>query len=177
MPGTQRPSTLVLGLGNPLLGDDGVGLVVAAGVKARLRAEADVEVDVESCGGLRLMERIAGYRHLVLVDALCSAEAVPGSVWLLGPNDVPTWNAGSSHDITLPTALRLGQELGLAMPEDVGIVAVAAQDVFDFRESLCPAVAASVPLAVELVLRELAACVAKWNGDAGGTPGSGQEGT
>ncbi len=55
--------TLVLGLGNPLLGDDAVGLRVAASLRGRL--PPDVELDEDYCGGLRLMERLAGYDRAV----------------------------------------------------------------------------------------------------------------
>lgn len=145
--------TLVLGLGNAILGDDRVGLAVAEAVRHRLPPDAGVEVDEEHHGGLRLMERLAGYDRAILIDALCAEGYLPGAVVRLGIDDVPTENSGSSHDLSLPAALRLGAELGLQMPH-VAIVAVTARDVSGFSEELSPAVAAAVPRAVETVLAE-----------------------
>ena len=145
--------TLVLGLGNAILGDDRVGLAVAEAVRHRLPPDKGVEVDEEHHGGLRLMERLAGYDRAILVDALCVEGYPPGAVVLLGPDDVPTENSASSHDLSLPAALQLGAELGLHMPE-VAIVAITAGDVSAFSEELSPAVAAAVPQAVEAVLAE-----------------------
>lgn len=145
--------TLVLGLGNAILGDDRVGLAVAEAVRRRLPPNVGVEVDEEHRGGLRLMERLSGYDRAILVDALCAEGYPPGAVVLLGPDDVPTENSASSHDLSLPAALRLGAELGLHMPE-VAIVAVTAFDVSAFSEELSPAVVAAVPQAVETVLAE-----------------------
>ncbi len=145
--------TLVLGLGNAILGDDRVGLAVADAVRRRLPPDDGVEVDEEHHGGLRLMERLVGYDRAILVDALCAEGYPPGVVVRLGPDDMPTENSGSSHDLSLPAALRLGAELGLQMPH-VAIVAVTARDVSGFSEELSPAVAAAVPHAVETVLAE-----------------------
>ncbi len=152
---TRGPRTLVLGLGNPILGDDAVGLKVAALVAERLGPASPVEVDEEYHGGLRLMERLAGYERVVLVDALTSGTVPPGTVVLLGPADLPTRHAGSSHDVDLPTALRLGAEMGLPMPRELAIVGVEAERVLDFSDDCTPAVAASLPEAAAAVLAEL----------------------
>ena len=158
---------VVLGLGNPILGDDSVGLRVVALVRERLAAgaphadreaslPASVEVDEEyRGGGLRLMERLAGADRAILVDALICGTYPPGTVLCLGPEDLPTQRTASAHDASLATALRLGRAMGLAMPSDVRIVAVVAEDVLEFGEECSPAVTAAVPRAVERVLAEL----------------------
>ena len=71
--------TLVLGLGNPLLGDDAVGLKVAALVRERLDGAPGVDVLEEEAGGLRLMERMTGYDRAVLVDAAVTG-GTPGTI-------------------------------------------------------------------------------------------------
>ena len=57
--------TLVLGLGNPLVSDDSVGLRVAAELKSRLADRPEINVDEDYWGGLRLMERLVGYQRAV----------------------------------------------------------------------------------------------------------------
>ena len=148
--------TLVLGLGNPLLGDDAVGLKVAALVRERLDGAPGVDVEEEEAGGLRLMERMAGYDRAVLVDAAVTGGA-PGEVRRLVPEDLPTQRTAAAHGIDLSRALALGRQLGYPMPEEVRIVAIEAASVLEFREDMTPAVAAAVEPAVAAVLEELGA--------------------
>ena len=148
--------TLVLGLGNPLLGDDAIGLKVAAIVRERLSARDDVEVHEEEAGGLRLMERLSGYDRAILVDAIVS-DGVPGEIRLLNPDEVPTQRTAIAHGIDLPGALALGRSLGLPMPAAVRVVAIEAASVLEFRHDMTPAVAAAVEPAVSAVLAEIGA--------------------
>jgi hydrogenase maturation protease len=148
--------SLVLGLGNPLLGDDAVGLKVAALVRERLDGRPGVDVGEEEAGGLRLMERMTGYDRAVLVDAAVTG-GTPGEIRRLSPEDLPTQRTAAAHGIDLPRALALGRQLGYPMPADVRVVAIEAASVLEFREDMTPAVAAAVEPAVEAVLEELAA--------------------
>lgn len=144
--------TLVLGLGNPILGDDAIGLRVAEAVRSSLPHDTAIEVDTDCWGGLRLMERLVGYELAVIVDATCTGDHPPGTILRLGPDDMPTQRTASAHDVTLPTALRLAAEMGLPMPREIVIWGIEAQNVLDFAEELSPAVAAAIPAAVRAVL-------------------------
>jgi hydrogenase maturation protease len=147
--------TLVLGLGNPLLGDDAVGLKVAALVRERLGGAPGVDVEEEEAGGLRLMERMTGYDRAILVDAAVTGGA-PGEVRRLAPDDLPTQRTATAHGIDLASALALGRQLGYPMPSEVTIVAIEAVSVLEFRHDMTPAVAAAVEPAVAAVLEEIA---------------------
>jgi hydrogenase maturation protease len=147
--------SLVLGLGNPILGDDGVGLGVVALVRAQLGPDPAVEIDEACCGGLRLMERLAGYDQAILVDAIHTGEFPAGAVLRLSADDIATQHSASVHDVNLATALQLGEMMGLKMPGDIRIIAVEAQNTLDFSEQYSPAVAAAVPQAVAAVIAEM----------------------
>lgn len=157
--GREDHPTLVVGLGNPLLGDDGVGWRVAEQVRQQAaQAGLPVEVDCLAVGGLSLMERMVGYRQAVVIDAITTGQQPLGSVRCLSLDDLPDRTAGhlgSAHDASLPTALQTGRALGAALPEQVLIVAVEAQQVYDFSDELTPPVAAAVPHAVQAVLAML----------------------
>lgn len=144
--------TLILGLGNPILGDDSVGLKVAEGVRQRLSADPDIEVDVDYWGGLRLMERLIGYDRAIIIDAICTGNHPAGTLLHLGPNDLPTQHTASAHDVNLPTALQLATSMGLTIPQEITIIAIEAEKVLDFGEGLTEAVAAAVPAAIEAVV-------------------------
>jgi hydrogenase maturation protease len=142
-------------LGNPILGDDAVGVLAARALKERLAGRAGVEVDEAYHGGLRLMERLVGYDRAIILDAICTGDYPPGALMRLGLEDLPTQHTASAHDVNLPTALRLGTAMGLKMPAAIDIFAVEAEQVFDFSEMCTPAVAAALPLVVEAVLASI----------------------
>lgn len=137
--------TLVAGIGSPILSDDGVGVhVVRRLLEGSPRPGVDV-IDVGT-GGLALLDVVAGYDRLVLVDAAVTG-APPGTVHRFTGSDVTrTVHLGIGHEADLSTALALGKELmGLSMPRDVIVVAVEAADITTFSEELTPAVQAAIP--------------------------------
>ena len=148
--------TLVIGLGNPLVTDDSVGLRVAAELKTRLADRPDVEVDEDFWGGLRLMERMAGYERAIVIDAIVTG-AEPGTIHHLTPDAIPTQRSASAHDVNLSTALEFGRQAGLSLPENENIllIGIEVENVLDFGETCTPAVQAAVPHAVQEVLQAL----------------------
>lgn len=152
-------ATLIIGLGNPILGDDGVGWRVAETVAERLQADGldgpAVEVDTLSLGGLSLMERLVGYRQAIIVDAIQTRGGVLGQVHTFPLEALPDPSAGhttAAHDASLQTALAVGREMGAELPQQVLIVAVETRPTFDFSQELSPAVEAAVPYAAQTVL-------------------------
>jgi hydrogenase maturation protease len=146
--------TLVLGLGNPLLGDDAIGLRVSAALRARLAGRTDVDVRDEEAGGLRLMEVMTGYDLAIVVDAAVTG-GTPGTIRRMGPDEIPTQRTAIAHGIDLPRALELGRTLGLPMPARVRVVAVEAERVLEFSREMTPAVEAALEPAVQAVLEEI----------------------
>jgi hydrogenase maturation protease len=157
--------TLILGLGNPILGDDGVGWVVAEKVEEILDHRPssmvdDPEVDTASLGGLSLMERLTGAERVILIDSIFTGKKKVGTVSQFTLSDLPDLNAGhsaSAHDTSLRNALKIGRSMHIDLPEDdhVIIVAIEAEAVYDFSQDLSPAVAEAVPLATQTVLEIL----------------------
>ena len=147
---------LVLGLGNPLVSDDSIGLRVAEALKPMLAGRPDVEVSEDYWGGLRLMERMIGFDWAIIIDAMQSG-APPGTVHRLTPDSISTQRSASAHDVNLPTALEFGRLSGVALPnnENILLVGVEADDVLTFNEKCTPAVEASIPLAVGAVMEIL----------------------
>ncbi|MDD5389485.1 MAG: hydrogenase maturation protease [Gallionellaceae bacterium] len=146
-------TTLVIGLGNPILGDDGVGWRVAEAVKARL-GDANIEILCLSLGGLALMEHLAGYRRVIIIDAMSSGAPI-GNLRRMTTkemDDHSVQHTASVHDLSLATALALGRELGLDLPGEIQVLGVEAKVELDFGETLSAAVAAAIPAATAAVL-------------------------
>jgi hydrogenase maturation protease len=144
--------TLILGLGNPLLRDDSVGLRVVQELREIIPADPAIELDEDFWGGLRLMERMIGYDRVIIVDAIQSG-AIPGTIHFLSPGDIPTQRSASAHDVNLPTALEFGRQAGAQLPSEdqILLIAVEAEDVLTFGEELTPNVQEALPRAVEAV--------------------------
>ncbi len=153
--------TLIIGLGNPILTDDGVGVKVAYAVRDAMASTAGdgVTVTEASVGGLRLMEMMEGYDRVIVVDAIQTTDGQPGKVYRLTLDDiasaVPTQHSASAHDMNLPTAMEMGRRLGMDLPDRVEIFAIEALDVVTFGETCTPRVTAAIPVATELVLQTL----------------------
>ena len=146
--------TLVVGLGNPILGDDGVGWKVADEVMKRLPKDAPIDVTCLSVGGISLMEHLIGYDHAIIIDAFAT-DAPVGSISVLRLDQLPNYSAfhtTSSHDTSLQNAMELGKTMGAQLPDDVMIVGIATRQVFDFSEELSPPVARVVHSVGSIVL-------------------------
>lgn len=155
----HKKTTLVLGMGNPILGDDGVGVRIAEAVERALPVGAGVDVSEACVGGLSLMERMVGYERVILVDALCTEPVHAGAVRKLSLDDLramgSTQHGASAHDTNLLTALEAGKRMSLPLPEEITIYAVEAENVLDFGETLTPEVAAAIPAVVRAILADL----------------------
>jgi hydrogenase maturation protease len=146
--------TLILGLGNPILSDDGVGPRIAGELEGRV--DGDATVMETSLAGLNLLDLLVGYDRVIFIDAIKTGEGKPGRIYHLGLDDFKTTrHAVSTHDVNLATALELGKRLGLILPDKIDILAIEVADTGRFSEELTPGVAEAVPICVEMVLDEL----------------------
>lgn len=151
--------TLILGLGNPILTDDGVGVRVAQELRALLPSDVPVDISEVSIGGLTLMETMIGYDQVILIDAYLSQDGIPGTFKKMSLDDLrlvsPTQHSASPHDASLVTALESGKRMGLHLPELITIYAIHVQNVEEFSEIPTPAVSAAIPLVTQAVLEEI----------------------
>lgn len=151
--------TLIIGLGNPILSDDGVGWKVVEQLQTIVNGQSSIVCETASLGGLSLMERLIGYDRVILVDSMETGQNPIGSVTVFPLEALTNPMAGhsaSAHDTSLRTALETGQRMGLAVPREVTVVAIEAAQVYEFSEELSPAVAAAVPVASQVVFEILA---------------------
>ncbi|KJS22126.1 MAG: hypothetical protein VR72_07135 [Clostridiaceae bacterium BRH_c20a] len=146
--------SIVVGLGNPILTDDGVGNKVAEVLRNKVGPE--VEVVEASLAGFNLLDLLTGYDTAILVDAIQTKEGKVGDIYKLDKDDLAfSQRLASVHDINLYTAWQLGDQLGVKLPEKLIIFAVEVDDVLTFSEKLTTKVAEVVPEVCELVLKEL----------------------
>jgi hydrogenase maturation protease len=159
--------TIIVGLGNPILGDDGVGWKVAQEVKmwltslpvspsdsARVGEGNRVDVEFLSLGGIRLMEHLIDYERAIVIDAVVSDQEL-GAVIVSKLGEMPdysTFHITSAHDTSLQNALKLGRAIGASLPDDVTVVGIATNRSYDFSEELSASVAKAIPEAAKIVI-------------------------
>ena len=146
-------STIIIGLGNPILSDDSVGIHVARKLRERIAGRQDIEVIEAHAGGLRLLDLLVGHQRAVIIDAMTTAACEPGTIRRFSPSDLQgTRNISSSHDTSLANALETGRALGMDVPHEVIIFGIEAAVVDIFSEALSEHVANAVPVMIETVM-------------------------
>ena len=148
--------TLVLGIGNDILGDDGVGIHIAREAARRISA-VDATVEETGAGGLSLLERIRGYDRLIIADAILTEKTEVGKIHRLTLKDLARTNDSiTPHDAALRTTLEIGNSLFPGeMPADVVVFAIETHSVEDIGSEMRPAVRAAVPKVVKMILAEI----------------------
>jgi hydrogenase maturation protease len=151
--------TLVLGLGNELAADDAVGVLVARAVREHLAGVADV---VESsASGMGLIEILAGYDRVVVVDSIQTGRNPPGTITELGLEDVGRVVAPSLHHAGLPEMAAIADRLGLGFPSETRVLAIEVLDPYTLGGPLSAPVAA----AIDELARRVRAQIEQWASD------------
>ncbi len=147
--------TIIVGLGNLLMTDDAVGILVARELHARL-ADPSIELREASVAGIELMELLVGYDRAIIVDAVQTEDGKPGDWYRL---DEPLEHNGplpqSTHRFGVFEGLALGRRLDLDMPEEIRVYAIEAPDPYTFAEGLSPELETALPGIVEGIVGEL----------------------
>jgi len=144
--------TLVLGMGNPILSDDAVGIRIAEGLK---QAAPDLDVVATSEAGLSLLEYVVGYDRLVIIDSIMTRQGEPGALYRLEVGELGgEFCLSSSHGVDIGTAITLGERLGYEMPGQVSIYAVEISDNTTFSERCTARVEQSLPGIISRIVEE-----------------------
>lgn len=142
---------LILGLGNEILSDDGIGPRLVKDL-AEKNSEENIEFTTSCCGGLEIMECIHGYTRVIFIDAIRTLNGNPGNIFHFVPSDFrETSNLSNLHDVNFITALHLGKILELDLPSDLHIIAVEIIEDREFSSSLTPALSRIYPEILEKV--------------------------
>jgi hydrogenase maturation protease len=130
--------TLLLGMGNPILTDDAVGVRLARDIGKRLTGSPRVCI-VEECsvGGLNILDVVEGFDRLIVLDSIRTTGGTPGE-WHRFTSEAlrGTMHLNNVHDANFATALELGRRMGMKLPSwgNIHILAVEVQDNETFSE-------------------------------------------
>jgi len=156
--------TLILGMGNPILSDDGVGLLAAEKLRRRI---AGADIASSTMIGLSLFDLIIGYDVLFIIDALISPDGNVGGLKKVGQqNRYGTLHLFSSHGLDLFDLMKLGRRCGYAMPLLAEIYGIEIGKHADFGEKLSPALEEKLPALVEKISEDINAFLSRFSKDA-----------
>lgn len=148
--------TIILGIGNPILRDDGVGIHVAEELKKHIK-DKNIKIDHAFTGGMNLLDLIVDHDRAILIDAIRRKDRIPGDVDMFKLGELTAFHTTNPHDLSLPQAIDMAKKLGeKRIPKDISIVGINIGDVpNEFGETLSKKIGPAVPKAVDLVKKEV----------------------
>ena len=147
--------TLIAGMGNVIMGDDAIGPTVVAHLAARFAFAQGVKLQDLGTPGMDLALHLAGVRTAVLVDALVDSRVPPGTIRVLGREELLAGPAAGldPHAPDLREALLLASHYGDA-PENVCLIGVVVEDC-SLSDGFTEKVRDALPALVDAVTAEL----------------------
>ncbi|MGQ4832572.1 MAG: hydrogenase maturation protease [Candidatus Asgardarchaeia archaeon] len=147
---------LVLGLGNPILGDDGIGIRVVKKLEQILdQLNSVITVETSSVGGMDLAELVLGYDYVILVDAILDTSLTPGQIIIKEINgNSQALHISNPHDVNFVTAIEVFKKISPELiPKKILLVGIAVSDrSFVFSDRISSYLEPSVNKAINLLL-------------------------
>lgn len=143
--------TLVLGLGNELYGDDGVGIQVIEQLKQDvsflelLGNGQSIHLEASPLTGLSLLDIIVGFNRLIIIDTIKVDHPVTGKITVIDGKNLRHIPGPSPHYISIPQMLEIGRKNNLTVPDEVKVIAVEAKNIYMLGEGLSPEMKKAIP--------------------------------
>jgi len=132
--------TIILGIGNEIVKDDGVGIFVAHLLKI-VNKNKDVDIETTNSAGIYILDFIEGYDRAVLIDSIKTEGGEPGNIYEI---NVRNWNSkeisNSVHTVDVINALTFYKKHDTRLPDEILLYAVEIGDASGFGEQLTPEV-------------------------------------
>jgi hydrogenase maturation protease len=149
----MTPKGILVGLGNPIMSDDGIGLLVCRKIHERL---AGYDLDLACGAGLHVMDSILGYRKAVIVDSMVTGRFPVGSVVRIVPGSGPeTRRAGHSHGVGLFEAMDIARACDAPLPDEIVIYGIEVKDPFSIGDRISDGVMGRFEEIVDFIITDL----------------------
>ena len=148
----EHPKAAIF-IGNPIFGDDGIGIVLGQALEGRLR-DAGYDVFVLERTGFTLLDYLEGYEEAVVVDSFCDEAGLPGQVVRFTIDKFRSVKSMAPHFSGIPEAVTLMRAIGMKVPR-VTVVGVSVRDPYSLADHLSSDLAALEGSISERVLSEI----------------------
>ncbi|GAB6181476.1 HyaD/HybD family hydrogenase maturation endopeptidase [Desulfotomaculum defluvii] len=142
---------LILGLGNPFMGDDGIGIFVVEELE-KMEWPHDVRIIDVGTSIINYLWEISQARQVIIIDAL-GAGGPPGCVYRLDMEDVMDYPNQDAHDMSLPTIIKWTRGI-TGLPEGITIYGVEPEQL-DFGKELSMVVKNTMPKIITEIKTEV----------------------
>lgn len=125
--------TVIVGFGNEILGDDGIGIYLGEEIAGELN------LDFVRCSmyGLEILNRLTGYSKVFIIDSVVQEDCAVGMVKKFTMDNFENCRHMSSpHTTDFATGIKFGRESGLELPGEIFIYGVTVKNVKDFSDTL-----------------------------------------
>ncbi len=142
------PKTLILGVGNILLKDEGIGIHTIKALENE-SLPSHIKILDGGTGGLHLIHWLQDYEHIIMIDATLDNQS-PGSIRLIRPHfasDFPPLM--SAHEIGIKDMINAMILTGLH--PDIHLITISVADIQQVSMELTPSVAAAIPKVIQLI--------------------------
>ena len=130
--------TLVFGVGNELLTDDGIGPKLVEQLKNDLNTD-NIDFETAFVGGLEILDFIQGYETAIFIDAIKTKNGTPGAIYEFELSDFKeTLHLSNLHDISFLTAIELGKQIDYKIPERIKIIAIEIVEDMVYSDNFSP---------------------------------------
>lgn len=145
--------SILVGLGNPILSDDVIGLIVAGEVHKRLPG---FDLELSSSNGLDIVDRILDHDFAAIIDSMVTGKYCPGKVLRLDlQRSMPTLRASDVHGVGLNQAIELARACGAAVPRRIVVYGIEVVDPRSVGDLVSAAVSERIGAIVEEIVRDL----------------------
>jgi len=147
--------TLIICLGNPLMRDEGIGVLLASELSSHLAGNPDVEVIDLGTGGLSVIHAVSGRKKIIFVDCAVMEQA-PGTMLRFTPEQVRSKKVRmrySLHEGDLLNTLELSRNLG-ECPDDIVIFGIEPKEITQ-GEGLTSELQNNIRQYIQTILQEI----------------------
>jgi len=129
---------VILGLGNIILSDDGIGTRLVNEMESWPR-NAEIDFKTGELGGFEIIDHLKNYKMAVIIDGIRTKDGDPGNVYFMNAEDyMETLHLSNFHDMTFSIALEYAAKLGIEMPDVIKIIAIEIEEDTLFMDGLTP---------------------------------------
>jgi len=157
---SDTPKAAIIGVGNPILSDDQVGIIVARKIHESIKGRPNVALIEAPVGGLDLLDTLLDYDDAIVIDAVQTEGGKAGSCYRFDFRSLDSGAAlpSMTHQVGLLEGIMLLRRLGLRAPEGLRVYAVEVADPYTFGVEMTAPVREAVPRIVdEIVATEFGA--------------------
>lgn len=152
---SESERILVLGLGNPILSDDGVGIYITQAASF-LFSHSQVTYQESSLAGFGFLDTISGFDRIIIADSINWQKNPPGTVIVLKTEDLKGQPyLRNFHNLSLAGTLTLADQMGVPRPKEIVIFAVEVKDCSTFSERCTPEVERAIPEVAQMIVEQL----------------------